>query len=183
VKRALSIGMLATASVAFAQQPGRVGGGLSLVRPPAFPGIGVPRVHGAAPGFGRSLPVQGLPIFLGGFDYGYPAFAPAPNIVIIQQPPAYVAAPAPPENATPVAEIHEYNATVADRPAAEAEPAAFALALKDGSIYEAVAVTVQDDVVHYVEPEGRHMRVAVNAVDRDRTKRLNRERKLLLQLP
>ena len=40
-----------------------------------------------------------------------------------------------------------------------------------------------DDVLHIVDPDERHMRVSMSAVDRAATLKLNRERKLDLYLP
>jgi hypothetical protein len=125
----------------------------------------------------RTAGFYSLPIS-GGYDYGY---AP-PNVVVIQQPPPYVvieppAAPQPPV----VSAILEYK--VAEAPAVVSEPASFGIVLKDGSSRDAIAVTVQDNVVHYVDADGRHERVALDTVDRDATRRLNRERKLDLRLP
>ena len=54
--------------------------------------------------------------------------------------------------------------------------------MKDGSTRSATSV-VADDVLHYVDPEERHMRISMNDVDREATLKLNRERKLTLWLP
>jgi hypothetical protein len=124
------------------------------------------------PGRHRFYP-SAFPWFLG--DYGY---APAPNVVMLQQPPLYVLmAPAPSEPPRP--EIHEYPSAA---PAAN-EDQTFAIVLRDGSVRSAVAVTVQKGALYYVEPDGAHRLVSLEALDREATLRLNRERKLQLQLP
>jgi hypothetical protein len=75
--------------------------------------------------------------------------------------------------------MHEYShpATSTD------EEQAFAIVLKDGSVHSAVAVTVQANGLYYVEPDGSHRLVKLDALDHEATARLNRERKLQLQLP
>ena len=47
----------------------------------------------------------------------------------------------------------------------------------------ATSVMAADDVLHYVDPDERHMRVSMRDVDRSATLKLNRERKLMLYLP
>jgi hypothetical protein len=117
-----------------------------------------------------------FPWFLG--DYGYETYAPAPSVVMVEQPPLYVVVPAA-TVAPGKPEMHEYShpVTAAD------EEQAFAIVLKDGSVHSAVAVTVQANGLYYVEPDGAHRLVAFDTLDREATARLNRERKLQLQLP
>jgi hypothetical protein len=143
----------------------------------AFPQAGVrpvaPPMHATQPHRAFS---NFFPWFLG--DYGYDAYAPTPSVVMVQQPPLYVAVPTEP-SVPPKAEVHEYShpATAAD------EEQAFAIVLKDGSVHSAVAVTVQANGLYFVEPDGAHRLVRLDALDREATARLNRERKLQLQLP
>lgn len=120
---------------------------------------------------------SGLPLYYDGSDYGY-----APPTPPVMPPlPPYVAVPEPPPVVHP--EVHEYKQTSANEPVAVQEPPAFALALRDGSVHFAAAVSVQDDGLHYVDIDGRHETVALNALDRETTQRLNQERKLKLHLP
>lgn len=146
------------------------------------------------PGFSaRHHPVRPFaPIFplgfgdygYGGYDYGY---APqAPSVVVVEPPPpAYVPVPVPerpPEIATTV--IHEYappSSAAAQPP--DADQPVFAIVLKNGTVLSASAVVVQDGALHIVDPEGIHQRISLDSVDREATKRVNRERKLQLQLP
>jgi hypothetical protein len=103
------------------------------------------------------------------------------GVTIIQQfgPPApVVVAEEPP--VTP--QVREYPAPTAP-PAAGAEPATFAIVLKDGSALSASAVTVQGNTLQIVDSEGQHRRVALDAIDREATRRRNAERNLRLQLP
>jgi hypothetical protein len=124
-----------------------------------------------------------FPLFLGDYDY-YPGYAPpAPSVVVLEQPPLYVLVPPPPSD-PPKPEIHEYQqpATASASPTSD-EAQAFAIVLKDGSVHSAVAVAVQAGAIYYVEPNGSHRLVSIELVNREATERLNRERKLRLQLP
>jgi hypothetical protein len=118
----------------------------------------------------------------GGYDYGY---APqGPSVVVVEPPPpAYLPVPErPPETATLV--IHEYQPlSAAAAQASEADQPQFAIVLKNTTILSASAVIVQDGALHIVDADGAHQRVLLEAVDREATKRVNRERKLQLQLP
>lgn len=117
--------------------------------------------------------------FYGGF--GYPSYPPAANVIVVAQPapaiPSYIAAQEPAPTAARM-EIHEYRP-----PSPEVESSVFTIRLKDGSNLSASAVTVQNDALHYVDPDGRHARVPLDAVDRTATRRINRERNLNLRLP
>ncbi len=145
--------VLVGATSAFPQNPGR---------------------HAAAPH--RFFP-GAFPWFLG--DYSYDGYAPAPSVIMLQQPSLYVLMPPAPSE-PPKPEIHEYPSPGA--PAAN-DDQTFAIVLRDGSVHSAVAVTVQKGALYYVEPDGAHRLVPVQALDREATERLNRERKLQLQLP
>lgn len=133
---------------------------------------GVPPLHATQP---HRAFLNTFPWFLG--DSGYDVYAPAPSVVMVQQPPLYVVVPAAPSE-PPKAEIHEYS-----HPSAAGDEQAFAIVLKDGSLHSAVAVTVQENGLYYVEPDGGHRLVRLDALDREATARVNRERKLQLQLP
>ena len=157
--------------------------------PPLGP---IPPLGGSAPSFGfdnqfgfgrRFFPSSAFfpsafPLFLGGYDPGYP---PASNIIIMEQPPPQTIVQQVPRE-TVRAEIHEYKPTAAEPVPAEEQPV-FAIVLKDGSVQSAVAVSVQDEVLHYVDPDGQHRRVPLDTVDREATRRVNRKRKLELHLP
>ena len=124
-----------------------------------------------------------FPLFLGDYGYGYEGYAPAPSVVVLQQPPLYVLVP-PAPSVPPKPEIHEYQqAAATSAPSTGGRGQAFAIVLKDGSVHSAVAVTVQHSALYYVEPDGGHRLVSLDALDREATVRLNRERKLQLQLP
>jgi hypothetical protein len=46
-----------------------------------------------------------------------------------------------------------------------------------------MAVVVNDNVLNYVDPEGRNFQVPVGQVDREATRKLNNERNLSFWLP
>lgn len=124
-----------------------------------------------------------LPLFAGSYDNGYPS---APNIIIIQQPaPQVITQQAPREVVRP--EIREYKepapAAAVAHPPAQAEGATFVIALDNGSRHSAYAVWVQNGVLHYIDSEDRHHQVPLKKVDRELTRKLNRDRKLDLWLP
>jgi hypothetical protein len=141
---------------------------------------GIPPTHAAG---SRHFFPSAFPLFLGDYGYGYEGYAPAPSVVVLEQPPLYVMVPAAP-SVPPKAEIHEYEqAAASSAPSTVDEVQAFAIVLKDGSVHSAVAVTVQRSGLYFVEPDGAHRLVSLDALDREATLRLNRERKLQLQLP
>lgn len=118
-------------------------------------------------------------------------YAPQP-VPYVQQPTRFVQPPARPvahQTAHPV--ITEYTwpaAGAASSPSvpsttSESEPQAFAIVLKDGSTLSAVTVFASEDILHYVDPDARHLRVSMSLVDRAATLKLNRARNLNLYLP
>jgi len=115
-----------------------------------------------------------------GTAYGY---TPQPNIIIVQQPPPPpVIVQQPPRDVLSV--IHDYVQPAPSTSApSEGEPLSFGIVLKDGSTRPALAVVVADDVLHYVDSEGRDLQISLDEVDREATRKLNRERKLTLWLP
>jgi hypothetical protein len=176
----LTVGLaVGAAKDACAQHRG--GGGNGFARG----GYGFSRGRGVSPyglGYGY-LPYDSF--YDSGAGYGY---APQP-VVVVQQPPVLVQPPAPP----PVglqghAVITEYKWPAAELASASAPPAtdetqAFAIVLKDGSTLSAVSVFASDDGLHYVDPDERHLRIQMSAVDRAATLKLNRARNLNLYLP
>jgi hypothetical protein len=145
---------------------------------------GFPPAHAAEP---RHFFPGAFPWFLGDYGYGYggygnESYAPGPSVVIVQQPPLYVLVP-PTPSVPPKPEIHEYQQPAATSAPSTVDERAFAIVLRDGSVHSAVAVTVQRNALYYVEPDGGHRLVSLDALDREATGRLNRERKLQLQLP
>jgi hypothetical protein len=148
-------------------------------------------------GFSRGAPRQsrfrGSSLFPYGFGYGddayfpydggsYYPYSPQPVVVVPQPPPQPIIEP-PPREVRPV--ITDYAPPPGPSAPSEGETRNFGIVLKDGSVRPAIAVVAgaSDDVLHYVDPEERHMRISMNEVDREATRKLNRERKLTLWLP
>jgi hypothetical protein len=166
-------------------------GGIEF-RPAFTGGHGSGRVSGGR-GYGR-LPYGYGYGYLGGGGYGYGyaggdttsydaggsyAYAPQPVFVMPPPPPPVIEPPA-----RPVLTNYTWPAVAPGAAAAaEGETQTFGIVLKDGSTLAATTVVASDDVLHYVDPDERHMRVSMSAVDRRATLKLNRERKLDLYLP
>jgi hypothetical protein len=179
MKAPVWVALLVLAAGASGQRPGR---GIPPVSPipsvqPVRPPAGA---HRPGTRFGSSPYGYAGPLLWGGYDYDY--YPPAPNVIVVPPVPAPVVVQevAPP---VPHSEVREYAPAAATPAEPQGEQASFALVLKDGSIRSAVAVSVQDNTVHYVEPDGQHLNVSLDLIDREATKRLNAERKLRLQLP
>jgi hypothetical protein len=124
---------------------------------------------------GFAYPV-GYPWF-GGYDYAAPPPAAQPLVIVVPYPMAPPAAPYQPETAKPV--LHEYK----PEPDPPGEPAAFSIALKDGTVRYAAAVWVSDGRVNYFSPDGASGALDAAAVDHARTRSLNLQKNLQLQLP
>ena len=110
----------------------------------------------------------------GGYDY-------EPGVMPLQPPAPQVIVQAPPREVRP--EIHEYMAPGAASATEPGEVASFVIALADGSLRSANAVWVQSGLLHYVDGDDNHHAIPLSAVDRQSTRKLNRERKLDLWLP
>lgn len=147
------------------------------------------------------------PVFIGGYDYPYPT-QPAPEVTVVA-PPQYAAPPAAPiiinqyfgsETAKPmvteygpdgreIAPAESSGPRVYQAPSnAPAEPSAsdsvvFLIALKDSSVYTAVAYWVDGDTLHYITPHGKHNQTSLALVDRDLSARLNAGQKVDFHLP
>ncbi len=142
--------------------------------PPLGGSLRPPRQFFARRGWGNDF----FPYFPSYADYavGYP---PAYNVYVL--PPAGASAEQPPPKPVhPV--IHEYPENAKAETSA-GDQMAFTLALKDGSRRSAETVWVQDDILHYVDSQGQQEVLALNAIDRDTTQRLNQQNNLHLQLP
>ncbi len=121
----------------------------------------------------------------GGYDM---AQAAQPSIIVIQPfSPEMMGQPRkPPEPAR--LEIREYKGPAAG----EAQPAAaaplgtqqmFSIVLKNGARDAAMAAWVDDDCLNYMNASGQRQKVALSAIDRAATERLNRQKNLSLWLP
>ncbi len=151
--------------------------------------------HGGGGGFG-GYPIA-YPVVVGGGFYGDNPYAyqqqQPPNITIVM-PPQQTAPPVTinqygPEAAKPEASaeaesgIQTYQAPSAPRPEPSDDQVMFFIALKDSSVYTAVAYWVEDGTLHYITPQGRHNQVSLDLVDRQTSARLNEGRKVEFRLP
>lgn len=158
---------------------------------------GSPRLFVPGSSFNRrsyhSTPSTGLvysyPVYVGGYGYGYespdanaaPAQAPQTNITVIvpPQPGPVVINQFGPGPAVPPMPGPVPPGTAAAPPPSEQsaapEPTHYLIALKDHTVYAAVAYWVQDDTLHYFTEGNVHNQVSLSLVDQDLTKRLNRE--------
>jgi hypothetical protein len=147
------------------------------------------------------------PVFIGGYDYSYP-YQQTPNVTVAA-PPQYAPQPAAPiiinqyfgsETATPM--VTEYGPDGRETAPADssgprvyqapsnppAEPSAsdsvvYLIALKDNSVYTAVAYWVDGDTLHYITPQGKHNQTSLALVDRALSARLNEGQKVDFHLP
>jgi hypothetical protein len=129
------------------------------------------------------------PVVVGGLYYD-PSYADQqpPNITIVMPPqpstpPLTINQSFPPESSKDVLPEHGPGAAGAsassdrqNQPAASAaqdERALLFVALKDSSVYTAVAYWVEDGTLHYTTPQDHHNQVSLDLVDRELTARLN----------
>jgi hypothetical protein len=73
-----------------------------------------------------------------------------------------------------------------DDATAQQTPAAsviFLIAMKDHTIYPAIAYWVEDDTLNYITQQGVRNRVSLGLVDRDFSTQLNKERSIDFALP
>jgi hypothetical protein len=120
-----------------------------------------------------------------GSGYGYP-YGPVPPA---PQPPNVIV---PYPSAQPPVVVGGDNSRAATPPPAQpqaaapdesAEPTHYLIALKDHTIFSAVAYWVEGDTLHYFTTPSTHNQVSLSLVDRDLTDRLNREAGVTLNLP
>ena len=147
-------------------------------------GYGFSRTRAVSPyGYGYAY----LP-YDSGSAYGY---EPQPAYYV-QQPPLFVQPPAPPvvqPPSHPMVTEYKWPAIAAASFApsrsttSESEPPELGIVLKSGSTLADVSVFASDDGLHYVDPDARHLRIAMSEVDRAATLKLNRARNLDLYLP
>jgi hypothetical protein len=81
--------------------------------------------------------------------------------------------------ATNVAQAAAPSTTVANKP----DQPYFLIAMKDTTIYAASAYWVENNTLNYVTLQGNENQVSLDLVDRDLSKRLNRDRSVAFGLP
>ncbi len=126
------------------------------------------------------------PIFVGGF---YPYYEPQPNITIIM-PSQPAAAPvtinqyfAGETKSIERETVSTYQAPVKTPVEPPADSVTFLIALKDSSVYSAIAYWVEGDTLHYITPQGKHNKVSLDLVDRALSEKLNQGRMVEFRLP
>jgi hypothetical protein len=119
-------------------------------------------------------------------DYGYSAQQPAPVVILNQKfgndngypPPPYGSAPQAPAAPAPPEDQNQPQAA-----AGESSSIIFLIAMKDHTIFPAVAYWVEDSTLNYITAQGVRNRVSLDLVDKDFSKQLNKERSLDFALP
>jgi len=147
--------------------------------------------------FGRSA-IYAYPVYVGGYGYGYgygddygappPAAPPesggtsAPPVIINQ----YFSTPPPDQAAPPDAgsnsdfQLHKPAADETAPPASD--ESYYLIAMKDHTIYSAVAFYTEGDTLHYFTPGNVHNQVSLSLVDGPLTEKLNRDRGIDVRL-
>src|SRR5581483_2581503 len=152
-------------------------------------------------GFRGRAPVvipYAYPVFLGaGYysPYGYPDQPEQPNVTVVYPPqqapvtiinqvPGAASAPTAPQQQTePEAPDTRSELPPAASQALSSEASYYLIALKDHTIYSAVAYWVEGDTLHYFTKGNVHNQASLSLVDRELTDRLNRERDVTIRLP
>lgn len=194
------------------QQPSRgsivfPGGGAPYVPRPTFGGsvwttapLKPPKPvhdHDRRPG-AIAYPVA-VPVYAGGY---YPYDPPPAQVVYAAPATPFTAAVQPPEQPAPVVIINQYfradeppvtetaQAATTATAAVQTTPAApsrqetiFMIAMKDHNVYTANAYWIEDGALHFISTDGDERRVSMNEVDRDLSRRLNRDRNVAFGLP
>jgi hypothetical protein len=110
-------------------------------------------------------------------DYNYGYTAPQSPVTIVY------AQPGPVERATPV--LREYDDTGREvrQPSSAAASPIYLFAFQDGVIRAASAYEVKGTTLHYVTLEREEKQVPLDTLDRALTLQLNRERRVVVQIP
>ena len=146
---------------------------------------------------GRPMPQRPgtRPIYVGGGYVGggwvqQPQYLQSQPVVIMNQqaapPPAPILVMNPDykQETAPNPVLREYSAV--STPYANFQPSApkvFLLALKDGTLRQAVAFWAEGDTLHYVQPDHKQDSVTFAKLDREASKRFNTERGIEIKLP
>ena len=114
---------------------------------------------------------------------GYGAPPPAPTVIINQNfGPAAGYSSDYPQEAPPAEEtVHVYNGT-SHAPPAATEVQYYLIALKDHTIYSAVAYWVEDGTLHYVTTPNMHNQTSLDLIDAELTLKLNQDRGVAVTL-
>jgi hypothetical protein len=132
----------------------------------------------------------GGPGFIGGGWVQQPQYLqPQPVVIMNQQAappptPILVMNPEYKQETAPNPVMREYSAV--STPYANFQPSApkvFLLALKDGTLRQAVAFWAEGDTLHFVQPDHKQDSVTFVKLDREASKRFNSERGIEIKLP
>ncbi|MBZ5631984.1 MAG: hypothetical protein LAO55_02545 [Acidobacteriia bacterium] len=177
------------------------------VRNPRLPGsplvaAPVPQVAHRSHGVAVAVP---YPVFYGGgfYDYEAPSAPVAPYSPEAYQVPGYEQMTQPPvviinqyfkpDTASPV--LRDYSNTPLPPPASQQQnidqtanagdqqQIMFLIALKDHTIFPAIAYWVEGDTLNYITVQGSKNTVSLGLVDREFSKQINQERKVEFGLP
>ncbi|HEY7335692.1 MAG TPA: hypothetical protein VH639_12470 [Bryobacteraceae bacterium] len=174
-------------------------GGPPMVRRPGFPpALRTFRAPNISHPFHGNTIIVPYPVFYGGgyygydappaplqgsdYDSGYSAQQPSPVVVLnqnfrpdVNQAPGYGAPPPPP----PPSDQSQESAAAA----ADTSQILFLIAMKDHTIFPALAYWVEGDTLNYITNQGVRNRVSLDLVDRDFSKQLNQQRGVDFALP
>jgi hypothetical protein len=141
-----------------------------------------------------------VPVYMGesGYMGGDPAAAPPaeglqqqPNVTVVYPPaasPVFVMQGAPQQGGAalyqpPMQQQMAAPAEVGPAPQSSADQPHYLIAMKDHTIYSAMAYWVQGDTLHYFTDGNTHNQASVTLVDRELTKKLNLDSGMEVKLP
>ena len=164
--------------------------------------------HGGGYRRGTTVLPYAYPVYVGspymsgyvGDGYADPAYAPVPAMPQQQQPNITVIYPpaqqpvvinqfgqgAAPSQQPDTVSVYQAPVTSGNNPEGQSSgdvPTGYLIALKDHSIYSAVAYWVEGDTLHYFTSGNNHNQASLSLVDRELTERLNREKGTEVRLP
>ncbi len=120
--------------------------------------------------------------YYSGYGYGYAAYNTSPNVTVIYPSQSQPASTVYVERATPVTrQYDQYGQEVAS--SGSGGSPIYLIAFKDHVIRAAVSYWVDGKTLHYITLEREEKQAALDAVDRDFSVQLNRERHVQIQLP
>ena len=139
---------------------------------------GYPSYGGYGLGYYDSYPYGGYYPY----DSGY-AYNTSPNVTVVY--PSQAAAPVYVERATPVThEYDQYGQEVQSSGGSSGSSSPIYLfAFQDHAIRAAASYWVEGKTLHYVTLQHEEKQAPIDSLDRDLTQRLNRERRVQMQLP
>jgi hypothetical protein len=152
--------------------------------------------YGYGYGYGYGYPSYGYDYGNDPYAYSYPntggyatgsyaAYDTSPNVTVVYPPPAQgMAGAAPPERVNPVLRQYDQYGQEMQSPSISggASPI-YLIAFRDHSIRAAASYWLDGRTLHYVTLQHEEKQTPLDAVDREFTLQLNRERRVPFQLP